>query len=224
MRVFAIGDVHGCADALRRLDQELIFGATDTVVTLGDYVDRGPHTRAVIDHLLELRRRCRLVALRGNHEVMMLRARNDRAFLPKWLTYGGAEALDSYGAATFGDIPASHWEFLESTALYHEEGGDFFVHANVLPDLPLEQQSEKTLCWAHLGEPRPHVSGRRMVCGHTPQKSGQPLNFGHAVCIDTFAFGGGWLTCLNVKTNEYWQASQAGDLRSGTLSQTPSPS
>jgi serine/threonine protein phosphatase 1 len=217
MRLFAIGDIHGCASALRCLDRELKFGDSDTVVTLGDYVDRGPDSRAVIEHLLELRSRCRLVTLRGNHEVMMLRARDDRSFLPKWLTYGGAEALDSYGAATFADIPDAHWDFIESTVFYHEEEQDFFVHANVVPDLPLMQQPEKTLLWAHFGVPRPHVSGRRMLCGHTAQKSGRPLNYGHAVCLDTYAYGGGWLTCLDVATNACWQASQEGALRQEML-------
>ncbi len=218
MRLFAIGDIHGCAGALRRLDQELKFGATDTVVTLGDYVNRGPDTRAVIAHLLELRDRCRLVTLRGNHEVMMLRARDDRSFLPKWLTYGGAETLDSYAASTFADIPEAHWDFLESTVLFHEEARDFFVHANVVPDLPLAEQPEKTLLWAHFSVERPHVSGRRMVCGHSAQKSGRPLNCGHAVCIDTHAYGGGWLTCFDVEANVCWQASQEGALRQEMLS------
>ena len=218
MRLFAIGDIHGCAGALRRLDEELKFGATDTVVTLGDYVNRGPDTRAVIEHLLELRHRCRLVTLRGNHEVMMLRARDDRSFLPKWLTYGGTETLDSYAAATFDGIPDTHWDFLESTVLYHEEECEFFVHANAVPDLPLAEQPEKTLLWAHFSAERPHVSGRRMICGHSAQKSGRPLNCGHAVCIDTHAYGGGWLTCLEVNANVCWQASQQGELRQEMLS------
>lgn len=217
MRLFAIGDIHGCADALRRLDQELKFDASDTVVTLGDYVNRGPATHAVIEHLLELRNRCRLVTLRGNHEVMMLRARDDRSFLSKWLTYGGTETLDSYAATTFADIPDVHWNFLESTALYHEEANDFFVHANVVPELPMAEQSEKTLLWAHFSAKHPHVSGRRMICGHSAQKSGRPLNCGHAVCIDTYAYGGGWLTCLDVEANVCWQASQDGEFRQEPL-------
>ncbi len=217
MRLFAIGDIHGCAGALRRLDQELAFGSADTVVTLGDYVNRGPDSRAVIEHLLELRSRCRLVTLRGNHEVMMLRARDERPFFSNWLTYGGLETLASYGTVTLDDIPPAHWDFIESTVSCHEEEQDFFVHATVLPDVPLAEQPEKTLFWAHFGTPQPHVSGRRMICGHTAQKSGRPLNCGHAVCIDTYAYGGGWLTCLDVGTNAYWQASQQGDLRQDTL-------
>ena len=217
MRQFAIGDIHGCLHALTLLDQELRFQATDTVVTLGDYVDRGPDSRGVIEFLIGLGTRCKLIALRGNHEVMMLRARYDRAALVTWVSCGGNKTLDSYHASTFYDVPDSHWRFLESTMPYHEAERDFFVHANVYPDRPLAKQPDHMLYWEFLGEPPPHQSGRRMICGHSAQKTGIPLNLGYAVCIDTYAHGGAWLTCLDPLTNDYWQASQAGELRRGTL-------
>jgi serine/threonine protein phosphatase 1 len=217
MRHFAIGDIHGCLDALERLDRELRFRASDTVITLGDYVDRGPDSSRVIDYLLALRKRCNLVALRGNHEIMMIRARVDRACLMNWISCGGDRTLDSYGAATFDDIPQSHWKFLEETIPFHESGHDFFVHANACPDLPLADQPFDMLFWEPFGEPGPHQSGRRMICGHTSQKSGRPLDIGHAVCIDTYAHGGGWLTCLETQTDVYWQATQKGELRHGSL-------
>ena len=217
MRHFAIGDIHGCSAALKRLDQELQFRPTDTVITLGDYIDRGPDSRGVIDYLIELRSRCHLITLRGNHEVMMLQARQDRDALMEWLSCGGDQTLASYNAATFDDIPQAHWDFLESTLPYHETARDFFVHANAYPDLSLPDQPDYMLYWEHLTDPAPHQSGRRMICGHTPQKSGQPLDFGHTVCIDTYAHGGGWLTCLETRTNVYWQATQTGDLRTDSL-------
>ncbi len=217
MRLFAIGDIHGCADALRHLDRELAFSAEDTVVTLGDYIDRGPDSKGVIDFLLELRHRCQLVPLRGNHEIMMLRARDSRSDLINWLSYGGEETLDSYGASTFADIPDAHWDFLHSTVPFHETESDFFVHANADPDIMLSAQPDSMLFWEFIGEPRPHVSGRRMICGHSAQTGGRPLDFGHAVCIDTYAHGGGWLTCLETRTNAYWQTSQKGAIRHGTI-------
>jgi serine/threonine protein phosphatase 1 len=116
MRQFAIGDIHGCLTALQVLDKELAFGDGDTVVTLGDYVDRGPDSRGVIEFLLGLRKRCKLVALRGNHEIMMLMARNDRSLLVNWVACGGGATLDSYGAAGFHDIPGTHWDFIADTA------------------------------------------------------------------------------------------------------------
>ena len=217
MRQFAIGDIHGCLTALKRLDQELEFRPTDTVITLGDYVNRGPDSRGVIDYLIELRSRCHLVTLRGNHEVMMLGARNDRSALMEWISCGGDKTLDSYNATTFANVPQSHWDFLEATRPYNEAPRDFFVHANASPDLPLPEQPDYMLYWEHLGNPAPHQSGRRMICGHTPQKSGRPLDLGHTVCIDTHAHKGAWLTCLETRTNVYWQASQKGDLRCDSL-------
>ena len=112
MRQFAIGDIHGCLTALQVLDNELAFGDGDTVVTLGDYVDRGPDSRGVIEFLLGLRKRCHLVALRGNHEIMMLRARDDRSLLLNWIACGGETTLDSYGATGFQDVPGSTWLIL----------------------------------------------------------------------------------------------------------------
>ncbi len=218
MRLFAIGDIHGCLTALQALDRELAFSEDDTVVTLGDYVDRGPDSRGVIDFLLGLRMRCHLVALRGNHEIMMLQARYDRSMLFSWVACGGESTLESYGAAGFEDVPESHWDFLTGTERCYETEHDFFVHANVCPDLPLEEQPDDNLFWEHLGgSVRPHVSGRRMICGHTRQTPGLPLDLGHAVCIDTNACGGGWLTCLETESGIYWQANQQGELRRGCL-------
>ena len=218
MRQFAIGDIHGCLTALQVLDRELAFSGDDTVVTLGDYVDRGPDSRGVIEFLLGLLERCHLVTLRGNHEIMMLEARDDRSSLLNWLGYGGDATLDSYGATGFRDVPESHWNFLNDTVRYHVAEDDFFVHANVVPDLPLEDQPDYNLFWEHLGGVvRPHVSGRRMICGHTAQKSGLPLDLGNAVCIDTYACGDGWLTCLETGSGMIWQANQQGDLRRSRL-------
>ena len=217
MRQFAIGDIHGCSIALERLDRELRFRADDLVVTLGDYVDRGPDSKGVIDYLIGLSSRCHLVALRGNHEIMMLRARHDRLALTDWLSCGGDSTLDSYGARSFEQVPASHWTFLEETVNFHEADRDFFVHANAYPDFALADQPDYMLFWEFFGDPSPHQSGRRMICGHTPQKSGRPKGLGHAVCIDTHAHGGGWLTCLDCRTGLYWQANQKGELQSDVL-------
>ena len=220
MRRFAIGDIHGCLTALQVLDKELAFGDGDTVVTLGDYLDRGPDSRGVIEYLLGLRERCHLVALRGNHEIMMLRARNDRSALVNWIACGGRATLDSYGATGFRDVPGTHWDFIADTARYYETEDDFYVHANVLPDLPLADQPDYNLFWEHLGGAvARHVSGRRMICGHTPQTSGLPLDLGHVVCLDTHACGGGWLTCLETESGMYWQANQNRGLRCRRLKQ-----
>lgn len=219
MRTFAIGDIHGCQTALQVLDEELNFGADDVIVTLGDYVDRGPDSCGVIDHLLDLAKRATLVPLRGNHEVMMLNSRTDGRTLDAWKDCGGAETLASYGTTLLEDVPEHHWAFLESTLPWYETATDIFVHANLRAHLPLDQQSENVIYWERLIICHPHISGRRMICGHTPQHEGVPLNFGYAVGIDTYAYGTGWLTCLDVDSEDgtYWQANQLGEFRTGKL-------
>ena len=219
-RVLAIGDIHGCLAALQTLDRHLAFGPDDLVIALGDYVDRGPDSKGVIDFLIELRKRTpRLVTLRGNHEVMMLAARTQGLdYFEGWLSAGGEQTLASYKAESLADIPEAHWQFLESTLSIYETRTHFFVHANVFPHLPLREQPDSVIYWERISthEPR-HCSGKTMVCGHTPQQSGKPLNLGHTVCIDTWVYGEGWLTCLDVTSGQYWQANQRGEQAEGRL-------
>jgi serine/threonine protein phosphatase 1 len=83
--------------------------------------------------------------------------------------------------------------------------------------MPLDEQPDFMLLWEQFNDPLPHQSGKIMVCGHTPQYSGRPKHLGHAVCIDTWAHGQGWLTCLDVATGRYWQANEMGERRSSFL-------
>ncbi len=218
-RVLAIGDIHGCLAALQLLERNVAFRQEDTVVTVGDYIDRGPDSKGVIDFLVELRMRTQLVTLRGNHEVMMLMARSKGLeFFEAWLSAGGESTMLSFDAENLDQVPDSCWDFLETTSPYHETERHFFVHANARALVPLELQSENVLFWERFtGKEPPHCSGKTMICGHTPQHSGEPANIGHAVCIDTWAYGRGWLTCLDVNTGEYWQARQSGETRKGRL-------
>src|SRR2546430_894456 len=98
-RTLAIGDIHGCPAALAALVEAIGPGREDTVVTLGDHIDRGPDSRGVLDRLVALGSRCRLIPLLGDHEEMALAALNDPASLEKWLECGGEETLRSYGRA-----------------------------------------------------------------------------------------------------------------------------
>lgn len=216
-RLFAIGDIHGCDVALDTLLKTLAPGADDTIVVLGDVVDRGAGSKRAVDRLLSLRDECRLILLQGNHEQMMLEALRDGLGAEDWLRFGGMETLLSYG----GDprkVPPEHLDFMASGLPYWETESELFIHANLQPGVPLEQQLAEWLRWTHLkGIEQPHPSGKRVICGHTPQRSGEPLVLPGWVCIDTFACGGGWLTGLNVATNDYLQANQAGEQRQGRL-------
>lgn len=212
MRVIAIGDIHGCSTALNELLDDIVLQPQDTIVTLGDYVDRGPDSRGTIDTLLQLGHYCHLVALRGNHELMMLEARDNVRALNGWMVVGGEETLISYGGLQ--QIPDAHWDFIEKQCVaYWENETHFFVHAGAYPDEPLFEQPDYKLYWDRFDHPPPHESGKIMVCGHTSQKSGYPINIGHAVCIDTWACGNGWLTALDVTTGRLWQANRFGQKR-----------
>ncbi len=130
---------------------------------------------------------------------------------------GGEETLHSYGAEDFGDVPDEHWAFLENSLPYHEIDSHFFVHANAAADTPLKDQPEFMLHWERFDDPPPHSSGKIMVCGHTSQKSGVPLNSDHAVCIDTWACGGQWLTGFDVTSGVYWQTNERGERRKDVM-------
>ncbi|MGH7194235.1 MAG: metallophosphoesterase, partial [Candidatus Saccharimonadales bacterium] len=151
MRLLALGDVHGCFDALTALEAAVALTADDLIVAVGDYVDRGPSSAAVLDWAIERQAAGRLVALRGNHERMMLDARHDFRARHAWLLYGGAAALESYAQGkpvSLESVPDRHWSFLEHECLnWFETETHFFVHANVLPNIPLDKQPEAVLLW-----------------------------------------------------------------------------
>ncbi len=218
-RHLAIGDIHGCFDALRNLVDFVEFRSDDVIVTLGDYVDRGPNSCAVLDWLLHVDTVHTLVPLRGNHDIMMSDARDDDPSFDKWIKCGGDATLRSYSpfdgdSGELADVPDNHWQFLEQRLVpTFETDTHFFVHANAYPEIPLEDQPDFMLYWEQYNDPPMHDSGKIMVCGHTSQKSGQPVSNGNAICIDTWAHGRGWLTCLHTESGFIWQANNAGETR-----------
>jgi len=212
-RVIAIGDIHGCSLALKSLIDAIQPKEDDLIVTVGDYVDRGPDSRGVIDQLIDLRNRCHLVPLLGNHEIMMLAALHDHD-ISFWLDCGGDATIASYGDS-IDSIPEKHIAFLHDCHRYFETTEYIFVHANYRHDLPLNEQPDHMLFWTHVSynPPPPHVSGKTVIVGHTPQATGEVLDLGHLLGIDTYCFGTGWLTAINVETRKGWQADKDGNLR-----------
>lgn len=214
-RIIAVGDIHGCSMALASVLRAIRVSSEDTLVVLGDFIDNGLDSMGVLDQLLDLEARCRLLALLGNHEEMLLSARQSRMALEFWLNCGGVATLESYGfGARLADIPERHWRFLEGCHPFFETDTHLFVHANYLPSLPLKEQPGE-MRWLSLEDsvPGPHKSGKMAVVGHTPQLTGEVLNLGHLLCIDTFVQGGGWLTALEVATGQVWQADEKGNVR-----------
>ena len=217
-RVIAIGDIHGCAIALEKLLAAVAPDPSDTIVTLGDHIDWGPDSRGVLDMLIGLSQRCRLIPLLGNHEEMLLAARQSRTELVYWMKLGGLATMDSYGQrSTWEDIPRAHFKFIENCQPFYETDQFIFSHANYDPDLPMQKQSAQMLRWEHLDLMRlvPHSSGKTVIVGHTAQTDGDLLDLGFVVGIDTFCSGGGWLTALETATGHYWQTNQQGTLKTG---------
>ncbi len=210
-----VGDVHGCDVALDLLLDRIELTSDDRIVLLGDVVDRGPHSRQVVEMLLDLSQSCRFNLVMGNHEEMLLDAVRDPRLAGFWLECGGAAALESYGGR-LGNIPDAHLDFLASASPYGETETDVLVHANLEPDVPLDLQTSDWLRWQKLtGREQPHSSGKRVICGHTEMPGGVPRVVDGWVMLDTAAYRGGFLTALELASGELWQASQRGEFRAG---------
>lgn len=217
-RTIAIGDIHGCATALAALLEAIAPRPEDVIVTLGDYVDRGPDSRGVIEQLIDLSKRCTLVPILGNHEEMLLRALANptSGALQRWLSAGGNTTLSSYGFDEgASDLPPEHLAFLESCVPWYETETHLFFHANYDENTPPDQLSVKQLRWDSLRERMPmrHISGKTAIVGHTAHKNGEIFDRGYLKCLDTYCYGGGWLTALDVHQGRFWQANLAGQLR-----------
>lgn len=225
-RTIAIGDIHGCIRPLDRLLSLIAPEKDDTLVFLGDYIDRGPGSKQVIDRILVLRGCCRTITLLGNHEAMMrdvLTSRNNRN-LRVWAMNGGMETLRSYGydnAQEFDrfHLPVAHYYFIHRLQRYYETDHFIFSHASPRPDKAMTEQSEDELIWRRPGnrEGNAHISGKWIVCGHTPQISGLPLQLQGMTLLDTYCFGGGWLSALDVNSRHLWQSNLQGEHREHDL-------
>lgn len=226
-RTIAIGDIHGCSRALAALIDAIQPEPEDLIVALGDHIDRGSDSRGVLEQLIDLQARCRLIPLLGNHEQILLEALEGNPALPgwteqrfrMWLEFGGTATLDSYGPGRRLDlIPDRHIAFLASCRDFYETDTHIFVHANYYPFLPMAAQPVSALLWESLNDliPEPHRSGKTVIVGHTTQKSGEIADVGYLKCIDTFCYGGGWLTALEVHTGQVWQTNERGEVRGET--------
>jgi len=221
MRTLAIGDIHGCNTALESLLKSVQPAPGDRFVLLGDYIDRGPSSCEVVETLLALDASHSPIFLRGNHEVMLLEARDDSFKADLWQNCSGLETLSSYNAKFQANwassIPARHWEFFAQTKRFFETENHIFVHAGLDSGLDLSEQPDWMLYWETLDRLKPHKSGKRIVCGHTRQRTGEIKTNSFATCIDTGAAVGGWLTCLDVDSATFWQANEKGQTRTGKL-------
>lgn len=219
LRIYAIGDIHGQLALLDRLHDEIASDAAaapdlaSSVIYLGDYVDRGLHSREIIDRLLMGGPKgCGAIHLKGNHEQAVLDFLDDPTFGMHWANFGGLETLYSYGiqdaaglskpedfmgaADLFARlIPPAHLRFFKSVQLTATVGDYFFVHAGVKPGVPLDQQSEEDLIWIREEFLESDADfGKIIVHGHTPEP--EPVVKNNRIGIDTGAYMTGVLSCV----------------------------
>jgi serine/threonine protein phosphatase 1 len=207
-RIFAIGDIHGCFDKLIAL-MDLIDAdlERDTLVFIGDYIDRGNRSQEVVDYLIDLSGRAgNVVFLKGNHELMLeqyLNGTNPFGFLAN----GGLATLDSYAIEGSPDqsnsIPAAHLAFFSNLRLYYETDQYIFVHAGLKPDVPLKEQNEWDMLWIREEFIYSDFDfGKRVIFGHTPFQ--KPVVFDNKIGIDTGAVYGNKLTCVELPAEKFY--------------------
>ncbi len=209
-KIFAIGDIHGCFEKLRHLlEKPDIDFANDTLIFMGDYVDRGPDSFEVVTYLLELKARCpNTVFLKGNHEEMLLNylAGTDEL---TYLANGGRHTLESYLKHSprheRETIPANHLEFFKNLLHYYETEDYIFVHAGLRNRVPLEKQSPDDLLWIRSKFIKSKYDfGKRVIFGHTPFQA--PLVQSNKIGIDTGAVYQNKLTCLELPEINFYYA------------------
>jgi serine/threonine protein phosphatase 1 len=211
-KIFAIGDIHGCLDKLRRLIGDIaVDPVNDTLVFIGDYIDRTDGGKDVVAYILRLKKNFqKVICLCGNHESMLLRYL-EGADEDLYLQNGGAMTLATYGIsrsdaprARKAKIPVDHLRFFKSLLPYYETDQFIFVHAGLLPGIPLAEQSVHDLQWVRQEFiDSDYDFGKRVVYGHTHFSA--PLITANKIGIDTGAVYGGRLTCVELPTLKFYQ-------------------
>ena len=215
-RLFAIGDIHGCADELGAILKAIAPKAGDTVVFVGDYVDRGPASNEVVEIALDLQKgKAEAVFLKGNHEDMLL------SFLglpghygESFLFNGGVSTLESYGLReedlpeAIHHIPAHHVEFYKHLSVNYYRPPYLFVHAGISPLLQLEEQQTEDMLWIRQEFIfNPHKIDATVVFGHTPMR-GVMIDLPYKLGIDTGLVYGGKLTCVEFHEGALYQVDR----------------
>lgn len=225
-RLYVVGDLHGCPDELDALLRTLSLDARDTIVFIGDYVDRGPAPRDVVERLIALQAEAaRTVFLKGNHEDMFLGfLRQPELYRDVFLLNGGGTTLDGYGLRPHGDateasapLPEAHRRFFDGICLSHQEGRFLFVHAGVDPSRRWEEQRPEDLLWIREEFfENPHPLPLTIVFGHTPFRE-VLVDLPYKIGLDTGLVYGNKLSCLELSERRLLQVRR----RSREVSCTP---
>ncbi len=210
-KIFAVGDIHGCYDKLAAMMQILPWRKDegDLLLFIGDYIDRGPKSREVVDFLVRLRQEGgEFVFLKGNHEKMLLDYYIQQKDQMLYVANGGAETIASYVEGGIGRkafvLPEEHLEFFLSLTLYHETEDYIFVHAGLKDGIPLIEQSEEDLLW--IREEFIYSAydwNKRVIFGHTALEI--PFVTPGKIGIDTGAVYGNKLTAVELPRMKFYQ-------------------
>ena len=215
-RLFAIGDIHGCPDELAAMLKAIAPREGDTVVFVGDYVDRGPSSHDAVEIVMDLQKgTADIVTLKGNHEDMMLNFLGFRGhYGESFLFNGGAATMDSYSIGeseldnAIEHLPAEHLKFYRNLSLSYLHPPYFFVHAGILPARQLEEQDPEDLLWIRQEFIfNPHEAGAIVVFGHTPMR-GVMIDLPYKLGIDTGLVYGGKLSCLEFTEGVIYQCER----------------
>ncbi len=208
-KIFAVGDIHGMAGNLEKLLSRIpVDFERDLLVFLGDYIDRGPYSREVIELLLDISRKTdNVVFLKGNHEQMLMDFLNG-ADPVIYFWNGGRSTIESYGFEELPGgrynvfIPEGHINFFSHLPVYLETENYIFVHAGLRPGVPLHNQTEEDLLWIrHEFIYSNEDFGKKVIFGHTPFYS--PFVMDNKIGIDTGAVYGRYLTCVQLPDEEF---------------------
>jgi serine/threonine protein phosphatase 1 len=214
-KFIAIGDIHGCLKSMEALLEKLKPYYDRKFIFIGDYIDRGPSSRQVVDYLIDFNQRVDCVFLRGNHEQMLLDAYN-HGDNELWMMNGGRATMKSYGlSARSSALPEEHEDFYINTQLYYNTENYFFVHAGISPAKTIaESLKDEEGIHGFLWE-RSHLNAfetpweKTVVFGHTPHPN--PLVKEHMIGIDTGCvydrIGYGKLTAAKLPEEEFIQQS-----------------
>lgn len=210
-RMLVMSDIHGmCQELMQVLKSAEYSPRRDTLYVLGDYIDRGPDSRKVLDLFMWIKEQAgeALVLLKGNHEDMCIQSfRNGRAFgqdaLSLWIANGGDVTLKSFGAFN----PWSYIEFMKKMPLFAETQDFIFVHGGVNAELPLGETDAETLLWGRRAEP--HMSGKTVVVGHSIQREVTFYPHKNTLYIDTGACKGvfgmiGRMSLVDLSNKKVW--------------------
>jgi len=172
-RTFIIGDIHGCCKTFQKLVlEEIRIGKKDQIYCLGDYIDRGPDSKGVIDFILDLKiQGFQIHTLRGNHEQLLLESEMDSHAKAIWINNGGDKALSSFKADSIRQLEPKYLEFFRKTKYFISTADFFLVHAGLNFQAPDPLADKNSMLWIrNFSVNNSFLKGKILVHGHTPKQ------------------------------------------------------